>query len=509
MPTVRRGSRWANRRVNYGVARYRQGAAEDAMTAMRQALLAEPGHAAAGANLGAFLRISGRQQAAETLLRRTIAHEPGNAAARLNLVADLLQEERAAEALALLAATAPPGDNLPARRHWHLQEALALLQLGRIAEVPPVLHALQALGPIPPEIAPIWHWRHVLLAVGQNRIADARAAAAQMELAIGTMGPNAVLEHRIMAHYNLARFWSGQNEHARAFAFWTAGHALLRRIQPFSRPAYLGFVEANISTLDAGRFAAGPRAGNTDAAPVFIVGMPRSGTTLCHQILAAHEQVHGTGEREALGRAFAQLGGSLDTAAAVDRIAALNATALDAAAERYLTDLHALAPTKTRIVDKMPGNFLYLGLVGLMLPGAKIIHCVRDPRDIGLSIFTFRFYGLHAYAHDLADLGWTIAQQARLMAHWRAALPNQILTVQLADWVNGFEDTLARVLAHLDLPPDPNCARFYQSNARVHTVSRAQVRRPVNAHGLNRWQRYANELAPLIGELDRGGMLRG
>jgi hypothetical protein len=219
--------------------------------------------------------------------------------------------------------------------------------------------------------------------------------------------------------------------------------------------------------------------------------------------------VHGTGEREALGRAFAQLGGSLDTAAAVDRIAALNATALDAAAERYLTDLHALAPTKTRIVDKMPGNFLYLGLVGLMLPGAKIIHCVRDPRDIGLSIFTFRFYGLHAYAHDLADLGWTIAQQARLMAHWRAALPNQILTVQLADWVNGFEDTLARVLAHLDLPPDPNCARFYQSNARVHTVSRAQVRRPVNAHGLNRWQRYANELAPLIGELDRGGMLRG
>ena len=113
-----------------------------------------------------------------------------------------------------------------------------------------------------------------------------------------------------------------------------------------------------------------------------------------------------------------------DTVAAVQRIAGLDAATLNAAATRYLADLHALAPDKTRIVDKMPGNYLYLGLVGLLLPRARIIHCVRDPRDIGLSIFTFRFHGHHGYAHDLADLGWTIAQQARLMAHWRAAQPS-------------------------------------------------------------------------------------
>jgi hypothetical protein len=160
-------------------------------------------------------------------------------------------------------------------------------------------------------------------------------------------------------------------------------------------------------------------------------------------------------------------------------IAALDEAGLDAAAERYLAALHDLAPGKARIVDKMPGNELNLGLVGLMLPGARIIHCLRDPRDIGLSIWTFRFHGEHPYAHDLADLGWTIAQRARLMDHWRAVLPNPILTVALNDWVRDFDGTLARVLAHLDLPGDPACARFYESDRDVRTVSRAQVRQPL------------------------------
>ena len=122
-----------------------------------------------------------------------------------------------------------------------------------------------------------------------------------------------------------------------------------------------------------------------------------------------------------------------------------------------------------------------------MLPGARIIHCARDPRDIGLSIFTFRFHGAHGYAHDLADLGWYIGQHDRLMAHWKAALPNPILTVRLSDWVADFDGTLSRVLAHLELPPDANCARFYECESRVRTVSRAQVRQPVNARGLGRW----------------------
>lgn len=157
----------------------------------------------------------------------------------------------------------------------------------------------------------------------------------------------------------------------------------------------------------------------------------------------------------------------------------------------------------------MPGNFLYLGLVGLMLPGARIIHCARDPRDIGLSIFTFRFHGARGYAHDLADLGWYIGQHDRLMAHWKTALPNPILTVRLSDWISDFDATLECVLAHLELPPDENCARFYEFESRVRTVSRAQVREPINARGLGRWTTYAPQLVSLIAELDLAGSLDG
>jgi hypothetical protein len=237
--------------------------------------------------------------------------------------------------------------------------------------------------------------------------------------------------------------------------------------------------------------------------------MPRSGTTLTEQILAAHRDVHGAGERMALPRMVAALGGGIDDAASVRRVAGLDAATLDAAAARYLADLHALAPGKARIVDKMPGNYAHIGLIAWMLPGAKIIYCARDPRDIGLSIFTFRFHGHHPYAHDLADLGWYIGQHAWLMDHWRAVLGEAILTVKLSDWVEDFDATLARVLAHVDLPPDPNCARFHEGESRVRTVSYAQVRQPVNARGLGRWRAYAAELAPLVAELDAAGGLAG
>jgi hypothetical protein len=266
-------------------------------------------------------------------------------------------------------------------------------------------------------------------------------------------------------------------------------------------------VNATIEEFSHTRLHAGPRAANADPAPVFIVGLPRSGTTLCEQILAAHAQAHGAGERPALARLAWRLGAG-DDPAGIARIAALDQAALDAAADAYLAEARALAPEKARIVDKMPGNYLYVWLIALLFPAAKIIHCARDPRDIGLSIFTFRFHGEHGYAHDLADLGWMIGEQERLMTHWKAASPVPILTVRLDDWVADFDATLARVLAHVGLPPDPACARFYATDSRVRTVSRSQVKQPVNARGLGRWRAYAEGLAPLIAELDHAGALQ-
>ena len=193
----------------------------------------------------------------------------------------------------------------------------------------------------------------------------------------------------------------------------------------------------SIAAFDRARLQDGPRAQNRDPAPVFIVGMPRSGTTLAEQIIAAHPQGFGAGERGALNQAFGALGGATTGRCGADRCARRSRLSMPPRSV-ISPNCTRSRPDKARIVDKMPGNFNFLGLAALMLPGARIIHCVRDPRDIGLSIFSFRFYGYHPYAHDLGDLGWYIAQHDRLMAHWREALPNPILTLRAERLGRGF-----------------------------------------------------------------------
>jgi Flp pilus assembly protein TadD len=199
---------------------------------MRRALAAEPSHAAAVANLGAFMRISGESEDAEQLLRESVERAPNDVGARLNLVADLLQEERATEAMVLLGGAPAPTD--PAvLRYWRLQQSLALLQLGRTAETRTILDEVETLRPTPPALAPLLHWRRVLLALAEGDAARASDEAERMERALVEMGPEAVPEHAIMARHDLAKFWSGQGAPSRAFAHWTAGHKLLARFQPF------------------------------------------------------------------------------------------------------------------------------------------------------------------------------------------------------------------------------------------------------------------------------------
>lgn len=491
--------RFADGWINAGITEYRLGQIDAAKAAMRAALGVDPRNLAAAGNLAVLLRLTGGLHEAEQMLA-AVARAPQAIDARLTIAGWWLEEDRFQDALALLQAESPAGPapgNPALARAWRMQHALALTGTGQTARA---RAELSAIGSPPPPEAALLNVRRLLLAQAERDLPAARRHAKAAEDDLRRFGKDMLPENRIMTHFDLAKFWSGLNEPKRAFAFWVNGHALLRRFQPFSRDRFRGFVEASIAAFSRARLTAGALAGNRDAAPVFVVGLPRSGTTLVEQILGAHPAAHAAGERSALGRMFWALGCGEDAAAAA-RVGALDTAALDAAASHYLAELHAVAPAAERIVDKMPGNALYLGLVAMLLPGARIIHCVRDPRDTGFSIFTYRFYGEHPYAHDLGDLGWYMGEHARLMAHWQAALPAPPLRLPLLDWVADFRGTLARVLAHVGLPYDAACERFHQREDNVRTVSRAQVREPVNARGLGRWKPYAAHLAPMIAAL--------
>ncbi len=486
--------------IQLGLAFARDGAIGRAAQALNAALAARPGHAAAEATLAGFALLRGEQEEALTQLRAVLEREPGCIAARLNLANALLLDREPAPALALLAGNPPAGRD---GAHWRALRAAALLALRRDAAARTELDAI-----------PAPHGDAALMIVGRrmflaHRAGDAAEAEARaVELAGLAVDPaSGLFEHRITARFDLARFHHMGGRRSAAFAEWREGHRLLARVQPFSRPAHAALIDAIIGAYDGPRLRDGPRAANADPAPVFIVGMPRSATSLTEQVLAAHGEVHGAGERFAVHQVMQRLAGGADGPAAVRAAAAVDAPALTEAARDFLAELHALAPEARLVTDKMPGNARHLGLIATLLPGARVIHCRRDPRDIGLSIFQLRFFGYHPYAHDLVDLGWAIGQHERLMAHWRAVQPLPMIEVALSDWVSDFTGTLARVLVFLDLPHDPACERFHEQRRRVRTASADQVRRPINARGLGRWRDYAEQLAPLIAELETAGLI--
>ena len=463
----------------------------DARAALRQALELDPSHTAAAVDLAIVEHLCGEPLTALTRLRAAIAGAPGCDAARFALAGRLLAQGEPTEALALIGEPA-------SAQAWALHGA-ALLQLGRLDA------ARDALARVarPAGAAELLLCRQEF---DLARAAGSRGAAAALAEQVGRLASDraaAPLEQRIDAHFTLATFHHESGERGRAFAHWREGHASLQRAQPFSRGQHSAMIDATIRAFDTDRLAHGPTATNRDPAPVFIVGLPRTGTTLAEHVLAAHGAVHGAGERLAIRETLRRLTGARDLETATDRAARLDASALDEAAAEFLAALHALAPARAIVIDKMPDNFLHLGFIATLLPGARVICCTRDARDVGASIFQHGFVGHHPYAHDLADLGWYITQHQRLLRHWRKVLTVPMLELDHAEWLGDFDATLRRVLDFLGLAYDPACVRFFeQERGPAATASQAQVRQTLNARGVGRWRAYEAELTPMLRELD-------
>lgn len=239
--------------------------------------------------------------------------------------------------------------------------------------------------------------------------------------------------------------------------------------------------------------------GNPSEVPVFIVGMPRSGTTLTEQICASHPAVHGAGEIAKLGTAVRSAGVSYAPNGSIRKPPqALTADEARSIAGSYLDFIQRMSPSSARIVDKMPHNFQQIGMIALLFPNAKIIHCTRDPIDNCISCFFTNFNEKHGYNTDLRTLGLYYREYARLMRHWQALLPGRIYECRYETMIADQEAESRRLIDFLGLPWDDACLRFYETERSVTTPSRWQVRQPIYASSVKRWKKYENKIQPLI-----------
>ena len=319
--------------------------------------------------------------------------------------------------------------------------------------------------------------------------------------------PMVPVEQRRQLHFALSECREAAGHYDDAFYHMNEGNKLRRteleaKSGPYNPEVEVAGVDNVIATFDAHYFRRVAGFGIASNLPVFIVGMPRSGTTLCEQILASHSQVFGADELPDIGRIAAALRSQFakQTGHASNEAYATHLTAdiVRSIAERHLGRLKALSAEAARIVDKMPMNYRRLGLIATLFPKARIIHCHRNPLDTGLSCFGRDLALMPIWASDLRAIGHVYRGYERLMAHWRRVLPIEILEFTYEDVVEDLEGSARRLIDYCGLAWEENCLEFHRTDRQVKTASIEQVRRPIYASSVGRWKRFEQHLAPLL-----------
>jgi hypothetical protein len=270
----------------------------------------------------------------------------------------------------------------------------------------------------------------------------------------------------------------------------------------FDVKAYAHRVDSLIAAFTPALLKSKEGFGDLSEVPVFIIGMPRSGTTLTEQICASHPDVFGAGELNNLGNALKRAGYAKSPNGAIQKHPqALTQAESKSIAREYLSFVRKLAPSAARIIDKMPHNFQHAGMIALVYPNAKIIHCTRDPIDNCISCFFNTFNEKHGYNTDLETLGLYYREYERLMRHWHELLGDRIYRCSYETMVADQEAETRRLIDFLGLPWDDACMRYYETERSVITPSRWQVRQPIYASSVKRWKKYENKIQPLIKSL--------
>ena len=301
-------------------------------------------------------------------------------------------------------------------------------------------------------------------------------------------------EGRMEVHFRLGQLLDAAGRYADAMEHFVAGNRL--KGADFDPAHYADLVDRLLKAFDRGSLARMPRAGHGDRRPVFIVGMPRSGTSLVEQIIASHPAAVGAGEIADIGMlALATCAGGLEYP---ESVRALSQADVDSLADAYRRRLDGIGPGARRVTDKMWQNFEFLGFAELLFPEARVVHCTRDPLDTGLSCFSQHFHARGvSFSYDLAHIGAYYLQYRRIMDHWKSVLSLPILDCCYEDLVADVEHGTRGLLEFVGLPWDDACLRFFDSDRIVRTASHDQVRRPVYRSSVGRHRHYDEWLGPL------------
>ncbi len=460
------------------------GQTTEAEASFRQCLSLDPAHAQTLHNLGVLRKDAGDRAEAERLLRAAVGVAPEMVDAQVNLGSVLQSAGRDEEALQSYrdALAASPGypDAVAG-------ECSVLDHLGQVEEARQRIQREFAEHPGNPDVITTFA---TLARDPEER--DKALAALERLIQEKQLPP----KKREAALFTLGKLSDALGRFPEAFRFYA--EANVARPHPFALEEYRELTRRIREVFSAAGMKRFPRAANRSSVPIFVVGMPRSGTSLVEQILASHPQVFGGGELTWVDELSLSWPNRLHSATGYPECAIdFSARALDQAAEEYLAQLRSIGGEAWRVIDKMPGNFMHLGMIELLFPAARIIHVSREPRDNCLSCFFQNFSGGHEYAADLATLGAVYREYTSMMAHWRATLALPILELRYETLVENQEAESRRIVGFCGVPWDSRCLRFHETDRRVRTASYDQVRRPMYRASLARHRHYEEFLEPL------------
>ncbi len=474
-----------------GNAQQMLGNLREALEHYQQALQINPRHAAARLGIGVVLSLAGKQPLAVPHIREAIQLKPGYIDACIALAATLMPLGEPDEAEQLIE-TALEQD----RDNIELISLAATIDQhkGKLEKARERLAPLVDAGNNEVNILLAW-------AALCGSSDEPGAAIPLLEQRLDTGPPLSATGQRNL-HFNLGNLYDKNREYRKAFGHYRKGNAL--KNAGYDAAAREANVQATIAVYSCERMNTLPRSGTRSGRPVFVVGMPRSGTSLIEQILASHPAVFGAGELIHVIQIAGSLQATLDKPQPYPHcVPGLTPAELDVLAQSYLEQIDALSPDAARVVDKMPGNFMYLGLIEQLFPDARIIHSMRDPLDTCLSCYFQDFSRSHPYSYDLRDLGAFYRGYERVMQHWREVLSLPMLEVQYEELVSDRERVSRQMVDFCGLDWDDRCHDFHKTQRYVATASYDQVRRPLYTSSVSRWKNYAEFLTPLRETLGR------